>query len=134
MEKRVTYYVSPKSALTWLAAVLTAGSVGLRIAYLCGKGADATTMWMLFILPVAASLIFVLQILLDGREHFYRTLLPVIGMIVYFTSVLVLAGLNRWWILLSVLLYLASTERRRLMSVLSALSGLLLASLGQSTS
>lgn len=107
MEKRATYYVSPKNALTWLAAVLTAGSVGLRIAYLCGKGADATTMWMLFILPVAASLIFVLQILLDGREHFYRTLLPVIGMIVYFTSVLVLAGLNRWWILLSVLLYIA---------------------------
>ena len=107
MEKRVTYYVSRKNALTWLAAVLTVGSVGLRIAYLCGKGADATTMWLQFILPVAASLIFVLQILLDGREHFYRTLLPVIGMIVYFTSVLVLAGMNRWWILLSVLLYIA---------------------------
>ena len=61
---------------------------------------------MQFILPVAACLIFGLQLLLDGREHFYRTLFPVIAMLFYFTSVLVFAGLNRWWILLSVLLYI----------------------------
>ena len=106
MEKRVSYYVSPKNGLTWLAAILMVGSVGLRIADLCGKGADARTMWMQFILPVAACLIFGLQLLLDGREHFYRTLFPVIAMLFYFTSVLVFAGLNRWWILLSVLLYI----------------------------
>ena len=58
MEKRVSYYVSPKNGLTWLAAILMVGSVGLRIADLCGKGADARTMWMQFILPVAACLIF----------------------------------------------------------------------------
>ena len=73
MEKRMSYFVSRKNVLTWLAAILMVGSAGLRIAYYCGKGADARTMWLLIVLPVIASLIFALIVLLDGREHFYRT-------------------------------------------------------------
>ena len=65
MGKRVTHYVSRKNPLVWLAAILMLGSVGLRIAYFCGKGADATTMWLQLILPVAASLIYCCCILLD---------------------------------------------------------------------
>lgn len=107
MEKRVTYYVSRKNALTWLAAILMAGSVGLRIAYYCGKGADTTTMWMLCVLPAAACLIYVLQLLLDGKEHFYRTLIPVVLMAVYFTAVIVSRGWAKRMIFLSVLLYAA---------------------------
>ena len=107
MEKRVTYFVSRKNVLTWLAAILMAGSVGLRIAYYCGKGADTTTMWMLCILPAAACLIFVLQILLDGREHFYRTLVPVVMMAVYFTAVIISRDWSKRMIILSILLYAA---------------------------
>ena len=107
MEKRVTYYVSRKNWLTWLAAVLMAGSVGLRIAYYCGKGADTTTMWMLCILPVAACLIFTLQLLLDGKEHFYRTLIPVVMMAVYFSAVIISRGWAKRMIFLSILLYAA---------------------------
>ena len=88
MEMRRSYYVSPKNALTWIAALLMMGSVGLRIAYFCGKGVDTTTMWGLLILPVAACLIFTLRILLDGKEHFYRTLTSVFLMAVYFTIAL----------------------------------------------
>ena len=80
LEKRVTYYVSRNNVLTWLAAILMMSSVGLRIAYFCGKGADATTMWLQIVLPTAACLIYALLILLDGREHFYRTAAPVTWM------------------------------------------------------
>ena len=70
MEKRATYFVSRKHVLTWLAAILMIGSAGLRIAYFCGKGADATTVWLQIVLPAAAGLIFALQILLGGKSIF----------------------------------------------------------------
>ena len=80
MEKRTTYFVSRKNVLTWLAAILMVGSAGLRIAYFCGKGTDAATVWLQIVLPVLACLIFALQILFDGKEHFYRTATPVLMM------------------------------------------------------
>lgn len=105
MEKRNTYFVSRKHPLTWLAALFMLASVGLRIADFCEKGADATTMWLQLILPTAACLIFVLQILLDGKEHFYRTLFPVILVAVYFVAVI--ASRNRYYVLLNVVVFLA---------------------------
>ena len=107
MEKRVSYYVNRNNVLVWLAALLTVGSVGLRIAYYCGKGADTTTMWLLIVLPVAACLIFALQILLDGQEHFYRTATPVLMMAVYFSAVIILRGWSKRLVFLSILVYLA---------------------------
>ena len=106
MGKRTTYYVSRKHPLTWLAALLMLASVGLRIAYFCEKGAETTTMWWLqLVLPVAACLIYVLQILLDGKEHFYRTLVPVVLAAVYFVAVL--AQRNPYFVFLNVVVYLA---------------------------
>ena len=107
MEKRVSYYVNRNNVLVWLAALLMVGSVGLRIAYYCGKGADTTTMWLLIVLPVAACLIFALQILLDGKEHFYRTATPVLMMAVYFSAVIILRGWAKRMVFLSILVYLA---------------------------
>ena len=107
MKKRTTYYVNRNNFLVWLAAALTVGSVGLRIAHYCGKGADTTTMWLLVILPIAACLIFALQILLDGKEHFYRTATPVLMMAVYFAAVIILRGWSKRMVLLSILVYLA---------------------------
>lgn len=106
MEKRVTYFVSRKNPLTWMAAILMAGSVGLRIAYFCGKGADATTMWLQFVLPTAACLMFALQILLKGQERFYVTSVPVTMMAAYFTAVIIMRGWPRRMVFLSILVYL----------------------------
>ena len=73
MEKHITFYVKRRSALAWLVTILTLGSVGCRIAFFCGKGADTTTVWLQLILPVAACLLFSLTVLLDGQEHLYKT-------------------------------------------------------------
>lgn len=106
MKKRNTYYVSRKNPLTWLAAVLMIGSVGLRIAGYCGKGADTMTMWWLCVLPAAAGLIYTAILLLDGKEHFYRTLIPWTLFAVYFAAGLRLAGMGRYYLLLNVLVLL----------------------------
>ena len=52
MKKRVAYYVSRKNPLIWLAALVMLASAALRIANVCGKGADAKTVWFLVVLPV----------------------------------------------------------------------------------
>ena len=84
MKKRISYYVSGKNVLVWLAAILMAGSAALRIAYFCGKGADATTVWLGLYVPVAACLIYALIIIFDGKEHLYRTATAVLLFAVYF--------------------------------------------------
>ena len=93
MEKRVSYFVSRKSLLVWLSALVMTASAVLRIAYSCGKGADAATVWFQIVLPVAACLIFVLMILLGGQERFYHTAIPAFLLAIYY-SVRVSAVLN----------------------------------------
>ena len=83
MEKRVSYFVSRKSLLVWLSALVMTASAVLRIAYSCGKGADAATVWFQIVLPVAACLIFVLMILLGGQERFYHTAIPAFLLAIY---------------------------------------------------
>jgi len=108
MKKRNTYFVSNKNVLAWVAAIFMLGSVGLRIASYCGKGADTTTIWWLCVLPVAAGLIYVLNLLLDSKEHFYRTLIPWILFAVYFAAGLILqSSLPRYYIWLNVLVLVA---------------------------
>jgi len=108
MKKRNTYFVSNKNVLAWVAAIFMLGSVGLRIANYCGKGADTTTIWWLCVLPVAAGLIYVLNLLLDSKEHFYRTLIPWILFAVYFAAGLILqSSLPRYYIWLNVLVLVA---------------------------
>ena len=84
MEKRVSYYVSRKSFLVWLSALVMTASAALRIAYSCGKGADASTMWFQIVLPAAACLIYVLILLLSGQERFYRTAIPAVLLAIYY--------------------------------------------------
>jgi hypothetical protein len=77
MERRNNYYVSRKNALTWLSAALMFASAMARIAVFWGRGpVSAAVMWFQILLPVAASVIFVLNVLLDGERHFYRTAVP----------------------------------------------------------
>ena len=56
MEKRVSYYVSRKSFLVWLSALVMTASAALRIAYSCGKGPDASTVWFQIVLPAVVTL------------------------------------------------------------------------------
>lgn len=78
MEKRVHYYVSRKNVLTWLMALGLVGSAVARIVFACMKGtAGYSNVWSQIVLPVAATLLYVLIVLLAGKEQFYKTAIPV---------------------------------------------------------
>ncbi len=78
MEKRVHYYVSRKNVLTWLMALCLVGSAVARIIFACMKGtAGYSNVWSQIVLPVAATLLYVLIVLLAGKEQFYKTAIPV---------------------------------------------------------
>lgn len=77
MEKRIHYYVSNKNVLTWLMALCLVCSAVARIALSGVKGTgDALYMWSQIVLPTAATLLYVLIVLLRGQEHFYQTAIP----------------------------------------------------------
>lgn len=85
MEKRQSYFVSPKNGLTWLMALFLLGSAVARIVVFGEKGAaDTFYLWSQILLPIGACLIYVLITLLDGRERFYRTAIPMWMIAVYF--------------------------------------------------
>lgn len=78
MEKRKHLYVSRNNALTWLMALFLVGSAVTRIVFACLKGSGASAnMWSQIVLPVVACLAYVLIVLLDGQERFYKTAIPV---------------------------------------------------------
>ena len=77
MKKRISYYVSRKSPLTWIVTILLVFSAACRIAFFCEwKGADASTVWLELILPLAAGLWLALILIRSGEEHLYRTSIP----------------------------------------------------------
>ena len=85
MEKRIHLYVSLKNVLTWLMALCLVGSAVARIAIPCMKGTwDSLEVWSQIVLPVAATLLFVLIALLSGKEMFYKTAIPVFMMGIYY--------------------------------------------------
>ncbi len=108
MEKRVSYFVSRKSVLTWLVVLLLACSVAGRIAYFCGeKGAESTTLWLALILPLAACLLYGLTVILGGKNHLYRSAIPFALMCIYFAATSSSAMENRFfgallWVLMIV--------------------------------
>ena len=85
MEKRLHLYVSRKNALTWLMALCLVGSAVTRIAFAGLKGSGAPLeVWSQIVLPVAATMLFVLIVLINGKEMFYKTALPVWMMGLYY--------------------------------------------------
>ena len=78
MEKRVHFYVSRKNVLTWLMALCLVGSAVARIVLPCVKGmGEIQNVWSQIVLPVAATLLYVLIVLISGKERFYKTAIPV---------------------------------------------------------
>ena len=81
MEKRVSLYVSRKNPLTWLMALCLVGSAVARIV-IC-SGMEGVGVWSQIVLPIAATLLYVLIVLLNGKEMFYKTAIPVWMVAIY---------------------------------------------------
>ena len=78
MDKRVHFYVSRKNVLTWLMALCMVCSAVARIAVSGVKGSgDSLYVWSQIVLPVAAVLLYALIALVNGKELFYKTAIPV---------------------------------------------------------
>ncbi len=85
MEKRIHLYVSRKNVLTWLMALCLIGSAVARIVIPCVKGTwDQLNVWSQIVLPVAATGLYVLIVLVNGKEMFYKTAIPVWLMGLYY--------------------------------------------------
>ena len=70
MEKR-HLFVSRKNALTWLMALCLVGSAVARIVITGVKGIGySQDVWSQIVLPVAATLLYVLITLINGKEMF----------------------------------------------------------------
>ena len=90
MTQPVRYYVSRKNAMTWIAALMSVAAVALQILALCfGEAAQIRTVniWFQKVLPIAALLLFVIQILIWGDKSLYRTTTPVFWVCVYFGQI-----------------------------------------------
>lgn len=78
---KTRYYVSRKNALTWICALLLLAGAFLHIAAVTfwkGEGvSDGNRLWFGVVCPVAALLIYVLQILTNANQNFYKTAIPV---------------------------------------------------------
>ena len=78
MEKRVHFYVSRKNVLTWLMALCLVCSAVARMVIPGVKGSgDPRDVWCQIVLPIAATALYVLIALLNGKEMFYKTAIPV---------------------------------------------------------
>ena len=75
MEKRVSFYVSDKNPLTWLMALCLVGSAVARVIIFSGM--EGVGVWSQIVLPIAAALLYALIVLLNGKEMFYKTAIPV---------------------------------------------------------
>lgn len=85
MKNRTHFYVSRKNALTWLMALCLVCSAVARIVFAGLKGSGGSLqMWSQIVLPITASLLYVLIVLLDGKEHFYKTAIPVWMIAIYY--------------------------------------------------
>ena len=85
MEKRIHLFVSRKNVLTWLMALCLVGSAVTRIVFSGLKGSgDSLEVWSQIVLPVAATLLYVLIALINGKEMFYKTAIPVWMMGIYY--------------------------------------------------
>ena len=84
MKTKNHYYVSAKHPLTWLMAICLVVSAVARIGIIGLKGSDDTlNVWSQIVLPVAATLLYVVIALINGKELFYKTAIPVWMMALY---------------------------------------------------
>ncbi len=99
MKKRqISYEVSRKNPLTWLAALLSlCAGIGYVAYVTCGKGAGVSGWDVCFrvILPVLAAIYFVQTVLVHGDERAYRIAVP--GWMLAISLVYAVFKLNLPW-------------------------------------
>lgn len=84
MKKRLHFYVNANNALTILMTILMAASALTRIVIIGVKGTGFTgNVWGQIVLPVAATVLYALICLLNGKEFFFKTAIPVWMMAAY---------------------------------------------------
>ena len=94
MNKNIHFYVNLKNGWAWLMAVCLAGSAISRIVlYGLHDMPIYTSLWLQMGLPVAATVLYVLITLCNGREQFYKTAIPV-WLFVLFSAVWVMHNLQ----------------------------------------
>ena len=98
MKNRTNYFVSRRNVLTWLMALCMLGSAVTRIVFVgMMKGPDITvSMWSQIVLPIVASLLFALIALLEGKELFYKTAIPVWMICIYYCFVFAAFDFDRY--------------------------------------
>jgi len=84
MERRISLYVSRKNALTWIAAALVLASAVCRILLECLNGTPCENIWSHVVLPVAATALYVLIVLVWGKEMFYKSAIPMWMIALYY--------------------------------------------------
>ena len=77
MERRISLYVSRRNAVTWLSCALLLAAAVLRIVLECTNAAICQNVWLEIVLPVAACILYILIVLLAGKEMFYKTAIPI---------------------------------------------------------
>ena len=84
MKNRIHLYVSRKNLLVWLMALCMFASAVARIVFPGMKGAgESQSVWVSYVLPIAATTLYALIALLSGDELFYKTAIPVWMMSIY---------------------------------------------------
>ena len=104
MEKRVSFFVSHKNVLTWLMALCMVGSAVTRLVF---SGAEGPGVWSQIVLPVAAALLYALICLINGKEMFYKTALPIWMYAIYYCFQFTAFNFGSWDKLLGVLYVVA---------------------------
>ena len=108
MDKKINYFVSRKNVLTWLMVLCMVGSAVTRIVFSGLKGSgDSLFVWSQIVLPAAAALLYALTVLLNGKEHFYKSAIPVWMYAIYYCFVFTAFDFGSWDKLLGVLYVVA---------------------------
>ena len=93
MERKPHFYVSPKNVLTWMMALCMVCSAVTRIFDIGGKGPD---LWSQIVLPVVACLLYAFITLASGKEHFYKTAIPMWMICFYYLSMFAEFDFGSW--------------------------------------
>ena len=109
MKNRTNYFVSPKNVLTWLMALCMLGSAVTRIVFVgIMKGPEITVpVWSQIVLPVAACVLFALIVLLNGKEFFFKSAMPVWLICIYYCFVFAGVPFKNYTTMLTVLYAIA---------------------------
>ncbi len=77
MERKLSLYVSRKNAMTWIAAAVLMLSALSRIVLVCLDILPAGQPWSRLVLPIAATVLYILIALVWGKEMFYKSAIPI---------------------------------------------------------